>query len=90
MTQELLIKKEEIGNCNRCQTEPIGVRFEGVLNIRNHGCSHFNSESGWWLRIDHRRDSIWPDELDKDFVGELLCPACNEEHSENLRKILEL
>jgi len=87
---ELLIKKEDIGNCRRCEAKPEGVKFKGLLNIGHFTCSHFNSDDGWWLRIDHRRDSIWPDEEDKDFVGELLCPPCCKEHSENLKQILEL
>jgi len=46
---ELLIKKEDIGNCRRCEAKPEGVKFKGLLNIGHFTCSHFNSDDGWWL-----------------------------------------
>ena len=87
---KLLIKKEDIGDCKQCKVSPVGVKFSGRLNIRNYGCSHFTSTDGWWLRLEHRRDSILPNEADQDFVSQLLCPKCNKEHGDMLSTILEL
>ena len=86
---KLLIKKTDIDHCRSCGMNANPSGFRGAIES-NTSCSHFHTTDGWWLRVDHKRNSIFPDEIDKDVVGELLCPQCVEEKNSLFKDILDL
>lgn len=84
----LLIKREDIKECTGCFTSALAVDFVGSDNSETCGCSHFKSDSGWWLRIDHKRDSVYGDP-DEDNIGEVLCPTCLTKHNKAMKEFFD-
>ena len=89
---KLRIRPDQIDKCKRCEADatPEIKNFKGRLNQDDWSkCSHFSTDSGWWLRIDHKRNSVFGDP-DYDVVGELMCPTCEKEHSKLVKELMGL
>lgn len=83
------LKREDIGNCCDCGADSKDVKFFGILDNRGI-CSHFKSDDGWWLRIDHKFDIFAIDNKRlPDVVGELLCPECLEKYNKRLENLFD-
>lgn len=83
---EILLKRNEIGNCRRCDKDPEREVFKGAFN---KNCTHMHSKGGWWLRIDHRWDYFTKGSPRMpDVVGDLMCPDCLDKHNNTVNEIL--
>lgn len=86
----ILLKREDIAECEDCKADALGVEFTGHNNADTGTgiCSHFESEDGWWLRIDHKRNSVYGDP-DKDIIGALKCPSCVAIENERMKEFFD-
>jgi len=94
MENGITLKRDELGNCRRCEASPDGEVFKGHANIKSdlsYTCTHMNSQNGWWLRIEHSFDH-WSEDNPRnpDEVGELLCPTCLIQHNKDMSELLGL
>ena len=87
MSGNILLKRDEIGDCRRCGKKPDGESFKGRFNSV---CTHMHSQNGWWLRIDHKYDFYDNNKRLEDKVGELMCPDCEKEYSKDLDELMNL
>jgi len=82
------LKRSDIGDCQDCGASSDGVAFNGNRLAEEIICSHYTSEEGWWLRIDHRVNLVFGEpRIDK--VGKLLCPPCAEIENELMKEIFD-
>ena len=83
---KMILTRADVTECTRCQ-KPLDpqVKFMGRKDPQG---SRFDSDCGWWLRVEHVRDSIWHDVEDHDRIGDCLCPECKERSHKLMMELL--
>lgn len=86
MTEQINMRRSDIGDCRGCKASSEGVSFKGIFN--QYG-THLKSDCGWWLRLSHNYDyTINGKERKPDSVGDLFCPPCLDAHNKGISDLI--
>lgn len=93
MRKLINVKKEDLLCCLGCGD---AAGNEVLKNLKSEGigspydiCQHFNTEDGWWLRIDWKYD-FYSRAHNGDSVGAFFCPVCHEKENEKINDLLSM
>ena len=88
---KIKLTREDLGNCKRCDKPiPDDVELKYKQPNIHDICCHMHSESGWWVRVDFKHKFLDYDIIEKEYVGENLCPKCVEKYNEQLKEMFDI